>query len=566
MIRRLALGLVAVAAAGGCGGGDRVPEERAPRPAPEGAAGPLPAGVWFEDVTRRSGVDFVHHSGRREKPLFPEIMGGGCAVFDMDGDADLDLYLVQSGSLHEPGGEDARNRLYENRGDGTFEDVTDRSGADDRGYGMGVAAGDYDADGDTDLYVTNVGPNVLLRNDGDGHFADVTAAAGVGEAAWSTSAAFADLDADGDLDLFVTNYVAWAKENEMECLNAFGVPDYCLPLAYEAPTRDTLYRNDGDGAFADISVAAGIGAVTAYGLGVACADFDGDGRIDVFIANDSVFNQLWMNRGGLVFEDEALFRGCAVDEDGVAKAGMGVQAVDYDDDGDQDVIVANLERQSDSFYANEGGVFHDRTALVGLGVVSRAFTRFGLGFQDFDQDGWLDLYIATGRVTLPPEPASGDPYAEPDLLFRGAKGGMMTEVLPRGGTAEPAVLTGRGAAFGDLDGDGAVDVVVANRDGPVQILRNVVAARGRRVTLRVLERTGADALGARVTARLGERTITRIVQSGYSYQAASDPAVHIGTGDAEGVDAVSVTWVDGEETPFGPLGAGETHVLRRGGR
>jgi hypothetical protein len=556
--------LIALAVLAGCA-------EKAPPPSDRSAEesrGDAPApvqGAWFEDVSRRSGVEFAHRSGRQEKPYFPEIMGGGCAIFDLEGDGDQDLYLVQSGSLHERGGEDARNRLYRNRGDGRFDDISDGSGADDRGYGMGVAAGDYDDDGDTDLYVTNVGPNVLLRNEGDGHFTDVTAAANVGHAGWGTSAAFADLDADGDLDLFVANYVDWSRESERACLNAFGVPDYCLPLSYEAPSPSALYRNEGNGTFTDVSDASGIGAVTGYGLGVACADFDGDGRIDVFVANDSVFNQLWINRGGLVFEDEALLRGCAVDEDGLAKAGMGVMAFDGDDDGDQDLFVANLERQSDSYYANEKGTFHDRTALAGLGIRSRAFTRFGLGFQDFDQDGWLDLYVATGRVTLPPEPVEGDPYAEPDLLFRGARNGVMNEVLPAGGTAEAAVFTGRGVAFGDLDGDGAVDVVVANRDGPAQVLRNVVAARGKRVTLRVLERSGRDALGARVVVRLGDRVITRLVQSGYSYLAASDPAVHVGLGEAEGIEAVSVFWVDGEESVFGPRAAGQTHVLRRAG-
>jgi hypothetical protein len=253
----------AIAAAAMTACADRGVEEGKPAANPGGtiageagsaADGAADAAAWFEDVTTASGVRFRHVSGREEKPFFPEIMGGGVALLDMDGDGDLDLYLTQSGSVRHPGTDAARNRLYRNRGDGTFDDVTDGSGADDRGYGMGVAAGDYDNDGDPDLYVTNRGPNALLRNDGGGRFADVTEAAGAGDPGWGTSVTFSDLDADGDLDLFIANYVNWSPDTEIECLNPAGVPDYCLPLSYEAPSRDTLLRNDGDGTFTDVSV------------------------------------------------------------------------------------------------------------------------------------------------------------------------------------------------------------------------------------------------------------------------------------------------------------------------
>jgi hypothetical protein len=557
-MRRVLAVAFAAAAMSGCA--DRGAEEGKPAEAGEGAD----AAAWFEDVTTASGVRFRHQSGREEKPFFPEIMGGGVALLDMDGDGDLDVYLIQSGSVRHPGTDAARNRLYRNRGDGTFDDVTDGSGADDRGYGMGVTAGDYDNDGDPDLYVTNRGPNALLRNDGDGRFSDVTEESGAGDPAWGTSVTFSDLDSDGDLDLFIANYVNWSPETEIECLNPAGVPDYCLPLSYEAPSRDTLLRNNGDGTFTDVSEAAGLADNVGYGLGVACADFDGDGATDVFIANDSVFNHLWMNRGGLAFEDEALIRGCAVDEDGVAKAGMGVMAVDYDDDGDHDLFVCNLERQSDSYYRNEDGFFFDRTPTVGLGHISRGFTRFGVGFQDFDQDGRRDLYIADGRVTLPPGEVPGDPYAEENLLFRGLPDGTMEEVVPRGGTRVPHRYTSRGVAFGDLNGDGAVDAVVANRDGPAQILRNVVRDRGHWIALQVLEETGGAALGATVRLRAGERAVTRTVQSGYSYQASSDSRVHFGLGDAGTAGDVTVRWVDGVTERFGDLEAGRVHVIRRG--
>ncbi len=402
-------------------------------------------------------------------------MGGGAALFDMDGDGDLDLFVVQSGSLYEPGSDAGRDRLYRNRGDGTFEDATAGSGADDPGYGMGCAIGDYDEDGDTDLYVTNLGPDTLYRNDGGGKFTDVTKEAGIRDATWGTSATFADLDADGDLDLYVANYVNWTMANELECPNSFGQLDYCLPTNYESPARDTLYRNDG-GKFTDVSDAAGLGSELAYGLGVATGDFDGDGRIDVFVANDSVFNQLWMNRGGLRFENEALLRGCAVDENGTAKAGMGTAALDYDGDLDRDIFVVNLWKQSDSYYENDGGFFTDRTARIGLGAVSRGSTRFGTGICDFDHDGALDVYIACGRVEAALEPATSDPYAEPSLLLRGIAGGSLEAVT--GGVRGAQPLTSRAAAFGDVNGDGGIDIVVVNKDGPLQLLRNARAGQG----------------------------------------------------------------------------------------
>jgi hypothetical protein len=354
--------------AGGCGDRDAPSVEEEPAVADS---------AWFADATTALGIDFVHGSGRETNPLFPEIMGGGAALVDLTGDGMADAYLIQSGSLRHPGSEAARNRLYVNRGDGTFEDRTDGSGADDRGYGIGVTAGDYDNDGRMDLYVTNYGGNTLLRNLGDGRFEDTTEHAGVGNDRWGTSAAFLDMDADGDLDLFVTNYVNWSIENEITCRNSLGEPDYCLPTNYGAPTRDTLYRNEGDGTFTDTSDDAGFADAFGYGLGVVCGDFDLDGRTDIFVANDTMFNQLWLNNGDGTFTDDALIMGCAVDENGITKAGMGVMAVDYDDDGDLDVLVVNLQRQSDSYYRNDGGLFTDRTAAIGLGAGSIGYTGWG---------------------------------------------------------------------------------------------------------------------------------------------------------------------------------------------
>ncbi|NIM64272.1 MAG: hypothetical protein GTN89_08925, partial [Acidobacteria bacterium] len=319
------LGVIALAACAGC---DAVQNGATISDSKESAGGP----PWFVEAAGERGLRFEHRSGHDERHIFPEIIGGGAALFDMDGDGDLDAYLVQSGSLVDPGPGSGVNRLFENDGAGNFRDVTEGSGAADAGYGMGVATGDYDDDGDVDLYVTNYGPNVLLRNDGGGRFSDVTTVAAVGHAGWGTSAAFVDHDADGDLDLFFANYVNWSLANERDCHNTAWQPDYCLPTHYRAPAADVLYRNDGGGRFTDVTIEADLNTAFGNGLGVVCADFDGDGAADIFVANDSMLNQLWVNRRDGTFVEESLTRGCALDEHGMAKAGMGVAAEDYDDD------------------------------------------------------------------------------------------------------------------------------------------------------------------------------------------------------------------------------------------
>ena len=379
------------------------------RRAANALAGADTATPWFEEIGARAGIDFVHHSGHQDRHYLPEIMGGGAALFDMDNDGFLDLYLVQSGNLSNPSA-GGGNRLYRNRGDGTFEDVTAASGAGIRGYGMGVAAGDFDNDGFTDLYITNYGSNVLLKNDGHGHFVDVTAKAGVAASGWSTSAAFLDYDGDGALDLFVARYLNWRPSAEVECFSLTGVPDYCSPASYDLPSAAVLYHNNGDGTFTDVSTRSGLTAAVGNGLGVVAADFDGDGRVDIMVSNDRTPNHLWLNQGGGRFRESALTMGCALDQDGIAKSGMGVDAVDVDDDGDRDLLVVNLDGESDSFFRNQGKFFVDETVSVGLRASSRPFTRFGMALRDFDNDGHLDLYEANGRVGRQSETYSSDPW------------------------------------------------------------------------------------------------------------------------------------------------------------
>ena len=524
----------------------------------EGASAP-----WFEEIAARAGIDFVHHSGHGKQHYLPEIMGGGAALFDMDNDGLLDMYFVQSGQLTDPSAGPG-NRLYRNRGDGTFENITERSGAGIKTYGMGVAAGDFDNDGYTDLYVTNFGHNVLLKNDGHGHFTDVSAKAGVASSGWSTSAAFVDYDGDGALDLFVVHYLNWQRSADVECFSLGGVPDYCSPASFDLPSASTLYHNNGNGTFTDVSERSGIATAVGNGLGVVAGDFNRDGRIDIFVANDRTPNHLWLNQGGGRFQESALTMGCALDQDGAAKSGMGVDAVDLDDDGDLDLLVVNLDGESDSFFRNQGQFFKDDTVTVGLRTPSRPFTRFGAAFRDFDNDGYLDLYEANGRVGLQSQRYGPDPYAEPSLLFRGLAGPRFEEVAPRGGVRTPLAATSRAAAFGDIDNDGGIDVVVVNRDSRPYLLHNVVKSRGHWILLRVVDDHGRDALGAELTMTVGSRTIHRDVRAAYSYLASSDPRVHVGLGSESAARQVIVRWPDGVRESFGDVAADRIAVLRRG--
>jgi hypothetical protein len=517
---------------------------------------------WLSEEGAARGLRFEHVSGHREHHLMPETMGGGAALFDMDGDGDLDAYLVQSGSLYDDSGTQPTNALFANLGDGRFEDVTPQSGTGDSGYGMGVACGDVDGDGDIDIYVTNYGPNVLLLNDGDGHFADATKTAGVGDPSWSTSAAFFDLENDGDLDLYVCNYLDWSLANELPCRNTMGLPDFCSPLNYHSPAADTVYVNDGTGKFTNLSLKSGVAEHLGTGLGVVCADFDGDNRIEIFVANDGMPNFLWVPTPSR-WEETAQSRGCALDGDGAAKAGMGVEVEDIDGDGDPDLLVCNLRLQSDSFYRNDGALFSDRSAASGLGAVSRPFTRFGLGWVDFDNDGLQDIYEANGRVMREAHTFSEDPYAEPNLLLRGLPS-VRFEVVSGGEEgAAPQAFNSRAAAFGDIDNDGGVDVLVVNIDGPAQLFRNVVAERGSWVSFTLLDPSGS-ALHARVSVDVDSRKEFRFARAAASYQASNDPRVHFGLGLEALVHNVTVTWPDGAVEFFGDRESNQNHVLTRG--
>jgi hypothetical protein len=527
--------------------------------APEGEdAGPgLP---WFEDVADQTGLDFLHVRATTSRYWLPEIMSGGAAWLDYDNDGDPDLYLVQGGSLEPGDGPSSGNRLYRNN-DGRFEDVTEASGTGDNGYGMGVTAGDYDGDGDIDFYVTNVGANILYRNQGDGSFNDVSASLGVGHPGWGASAAWLDFDLDGDLDLYLTNYVNWSPVQELECFSGGAERDYCHPRNFNAPAADVLYRNDGDH-FTDVTESAGIWKAVGYGLGVVPGDFDSDGWPDLYVANDGMPNQLWINDGAGGFEDRALITGTAVNLSGKAEAGMGIAVADLENDGDPDLFVTHLRGETNTLYLNQGGFFEDVTATTGLAAASVALTGFGAGFADFDNDGQLDLYVGNGRVGtgLPAE----TPFSEPNQLFRGLGGTRFEPVNPSGGTSTQRIDNTRAVAFADYDLDGGVDVLVVNNGGQARLLHNVTDASQGWLALKVLEANGSEAVGARISVVAGDRIQWRTVGRAASYLTSNSGVVHFGIGDETQVNELTVHWADGGETSYGPLPGSAAYTLRQG--
>jgi len=528
-----------------------------------GCAEPAPPEAhWFELASHDSGIDFVHQTGASGQWFMPEMAAPGLCLLDFNGDGFLDVYFVQSGKIDQARGQNPPNRLFESVGGRSWTDVTGAAGVGDRGYGMGCATGDFDGDGRVDLYVTNLGPNALYRNLGNGRFANETEASGTAGDDWSTSAGFADFDADGRQDLFVVNYIDWAPHREIECHNE-GSRDYCSPNNYSAPSKDRFLRNLGDGRFEDASEASGLAAAFGNGLGLRLADLDADGDIDAYVANDGMANQLWINDGTGLFTDEAVLRGAALSGTGLPEAGMGIAAADIDADGDEDLLITHLHEETNTLYVNLGGAFDDRTAVAGLASPSIGRTGFGTGFADLDNDGLLDLFIANGKVKRGVKPsATPDPYAEANTLLRGTRSGRF-EVVAGAGPVTELPATSRGAAVGDLDNDGAIDIVVSNRDAPPSVLLNLAGAKHSWITFRALDQ-GIEALGARIQLEVGGQSMWRTVTTVGSYCSANDPRVHFGLGDADRVERIVVHWLDGERESFGPYGARAAYELVRG--
>jgi tetratricopeptide (TPR) repeat protein len=498
----------------------------------------------FEEIAKRSGIDYQYDCAARGDMFLGDTMGGGVGLLDYDGDGWLDIYLVNGCSLpYDRANPPRPNKLYRNRGDGRFEDVTARAGVGGQGYGMGCAVGDYDNDGHDDLFVTGLGQTVLYRNNGDGSFTDVTARSGVQSAFWTTAAGFGDLDGDGDLDLVAVTYVAADPASAHSCPDATGKPIHCPPGQFN-PQPDLLFRNNGDGTFTDVSKDAGLDVPGGDGLGLAIADLDDDGRLDLFVANDAAPNFLFRNRGGLRFEEVGTSAGVAYDRTGRATASMGVVAEDLDGDGQIDLFHTNFINEGSTLLHNlGGGQFLDATVNAGLAAPSRPVTGFGTAALDVDNDGLLDLFAANGHVD--DRPWIAHPMAQLQHLYRARAPGRYEPAGPGAAPYFTRPAVGRGAAAGDLDNDGRVDLVVIHRDQPLALLRNVTPG-GHWVGLRLIgSRSSRTPVGARVTCQAGGRSAVRWLTSGTSYLAANDPRLWFGLGTALTIDRLEVRWPSG---------------------
>ncbi len=536
------------------------------------ASGPAPAasGITFTDVTREAGIHFRHvHGGSGEK-YYVETMGSGACWFDYDGDGDIDLYAVNSGPL--PGfarGADGSSRLYRNDG-GRFQDVTDSAGVSNAGrYGMGCVAGDIDGDGDRDLYVTNFGPNVMYRNEGNGRFADVTSESGTGDPRWSTSAAFGDVDNDGDLDLYVANYIDFTLATNKHCGERRpGYRAYCHPDEYNG-VPDILYRNRGNGRFDDVSVAAGVADPVGKGLGVVMLDVNDDGWQDIYVANDKTINFLYLNRRDGTFQDISMTAGTGFSESGMPQAGMGTDSADVNGDGRSDLIVTNLDFETNELYVNNGDLtFTDATYASGMGESNFLNVGFGASFLDYDNDADPDLLIVNGHILDNIELFKDKlSYAQPRSMMANDGRGMFREVASSLGSAFAAPDVGRGLAVGDMDDDGDPDFFVVNNNRDAQLFRNDGGSQaGRWMTVALRGARGnTDGIGARVrvTAREASgapRTQTLQVRAGSSYLSQNDVRLHVGLGSATSAD-VEVRWPGGATQSFPGVPAGRVSVL-----
>jgi hypothetical protein len=539
-------------------------------PADKVGAEPLPP-PWFEDATEAAGVRFTHDAGPTGSYFLPQIIGSGAALFDCDGDGRLDLYLVQNGGPNGP-----KNRLFRQKADGTFEDISAGSGLDVAGFGMGVAVGDVNNDGWPDVLLTEYRGTRLFLNNGDRTFTEVTVPAGLASPHWATSASFLDFDRDGWLDLVVVHYVDY--DPSQHCPGASGRPDYCHPNFFHG-TVAQLYRNlgrqpDGKVKFQDVTLTSGLAQRPGPALGVLCADFNGDGWPDIFVANDAKANHLWINQKDGTFREEAVQRGCAYNEHGRAEGNMGIAFGDVSGEGLPSLLITHLtEERTTLWKQGPPGQFTDRTFASGLGSLKRRGTGWGIVLADFDQDGRLDLALVNGRIARAPGSHSAGfnwaDYAENNLLLANDGRGRVRDrsAAERAFCGVPRL--GRGLCAGDIFGTGRVDLLATYVNGPARLYRNVAPQAGHWLLVRAVlppdpaaaapraagTVRGRDAYGAAVTVRAGVRQWVRYIQPGSSYLSSNDPRAHFGLGTCERVDAIRVAWPDGtlEDFPGGPV-------------
>ena len=510
-----------------------------------GASESKPSSLFEEIGPASSGISWRHVNGRSPEYYLPETTGAGCAFFDYDNDGWMDIYLVNSGKcdFYEPN-PPLRNALYKNNRDGTFTDVAEKAGVAGGGYGMGVAVGDYNGDGLPDLYVTQYGRNILYRNNGDSTFTDVTEKAGLAAPGWSSSAVWFDYDNDGKLDLFVCRFVDFNKSKNKFCGNErTGERYYCIPSVY-APTRSLLFHNNGDGTFTDVTAESGIGKVLGKAWGVVATDINNDGWMDLFVANDTVQNFLFRNRGHGKFEEIGLSSGVAFSQEGHARSGMGVDAADFDQDGWQDLFVTNVDQEMYAIYKNRHDEsFDDVSVPIGIGRTTRLMSGWGVKFFDYDNDGNVDLFIANGHPDDKiEEHVSHVMYREPLLLFHN-NGKAFENVSASAGPVFSETFAARGMAVGDFDNDGTLDVLVAVNNGAPLLLKNLAAQGNHWLGVKLVGRkANPDAIGAKIAWQAGDLKRSRLKTGGGSYLASHDLREVLGIGPRPKIDRLEIRW------------------------
>lgn len=543
----------------------------------------------FVDRAEEMGIDFEHFAGVSGEYYIPEISGPGCGLLDYDNDGDLDVYLIQSAMLG-PGkkpeeatfppqeGYPLRDRLYRNdlviHEDDTrtvrFTDVTEESGIRAPGYGVGIATGDYDNDGWVDIFLTNFGANQLWHNNGDGTFEEVIAQAGIDDPRWNTGATWVDIDRDGWLDLFVGCYLDFNYTNHQICRSSSGVKDYCAPQTYSA-VNNRLYRNNGDGTFDDWTNRSKIGKGVSKTLGVNASDLNHDGWMDIYAANDAIPNHMWINQQDGTFVEDSLFGGTAVNSDGFSESSMGVDAADFDDDGDEDLFMTHLGTQTNTLFVNDGtGLFEDRTAICGLGAPSIGRTSWGTRFFDYDNDGLLDIMTVSGEVFIIEALArEGDPFPmhQKNQLFRNLGKGKYTEVTESAGSVFELSEVSRGLAFGDIDNDGDTDVLLANCQGRARLLLNTIGNRNHWLGLRFVDgEPERDLLGTWIGVHRKDRpTKWRRVRADGGFATANDTRLIVGLGSHADVESIEVHWPDGSQETFRGVIADRYNTMSKGG-
>jgi hypothetical protein len=544
------------------------PSTQAPSPSASPSA-PRPSGpVEFTDVSAPAGIHFKHNSGAFGKKYLPETLGAGGAFLDYDSDGWQDILLVNSMDWPEHKTAKSFLALYHNNQDGTFTDVTRQAGLAVEMYGIGAALADYDNDGNDDIYITCVGPNHLFRNLGGGKFADVTGKTGVGDPGFSTSAVWFDYDNDGKLDLFVANYVDWSVEKDQLCSLDGKNKSYCTPQTYKGQSP-TLYHNKGNGTFENVTQRAGLSDPTCKSLGVALLDYNSDGWLDLFVANDTEPNRLYKNNGNGTFTDEAIGAGVAFSEAGTARAGMGADAGDFDGSGRQGIVVGNFTNESMALYSNDGsGLFTDDAPKSGIGKMSAQSLTFAVFFFDYDLDGLLDVFAANGHVSDDISVVQPNvKYAQPPHLFHNKGKKKFEEMTGKLGRALQRAIVGRGAAYGDYDNDGDLDLLITSNNGPARLLRNENANQNDLLRVKTVgNRSNRNGIGAKVTLKTAKEKLFSMVKTGSSYCSQSELPLVFGLGAPEEgrMLTLEITWPGGQKDTISEIKPNQSITVQEG--